>query len=97
MLSSVLLTEFLHMAERQMPTDDGQASRPTLIATLRQCFAKAAGCDMQMNLVHMWEVLEDDCTDLVNDYKHEEVLERLVNGEMLDKVTRWCMTCNKMA
>lgn len=81
------------MMERQMPDEKGCPRPATLIATLRCAFAKAAGCEIHASIAFMWDVLEEECADLLSDDKGVDVLERLVNGEALDPVRRWCLAC----
>lgn len=80
------------MPARQEELPDGSAPPPTLIATLRQSFAKQADCEMQYNLMNMWYVLDEECGDLccTDDARVEKAIEKLVNGEPLEAGKR-CM------
>lgn len=82
------------MPARQEELPDGSAPPPTLIATLRQSFAKQADCEMQYNLMNMWYVLDEECGDLccTDDARVEKAIEKLVNGEPLEagkRCTHW--------
>lgn len=80
-----------------MPDLDGCPPPPTLIATLRRTFAKIAGCEISNSIASMWDVLEGECTDLLSDDRGPDVLERLINGETLEPVRRWCVACQEKA
>jgi len=82
------------MPARQEERSDGTAPPLTLIATLRQCFAKQADCEMQYNLMNMWYVLDEECGDLccTDEARVESAIEKLVNGEPLEasrRVMHW--------
>lgn len=80
-----------------MPDSDGRPPPPTLIATLRRTFAKIAVCEISDSIASMWDVLDGECTDLLSDDKGTDVLERLINGEALEPVRRWCLACQEKA
>jgi hypothetical protein len=70
------------METRQSPRPDGTPRSPTLIATTRQEFAAALESDIELNNVHMWDMLDNECYKLADDAEAEDMTERLVNGEI---------------
>ena len=72
-------------------TEDGSAPELTLIATLRQAFSAKVGCEMRYNLVHMWDVIDEDCDGLLDEHG-SDLVERLINGEPIEKRKR-CLAC----
>ncbi|GAM87751.1 hypothetical protein ANO11243_057780 [Dothideomycetidae sp. 11243] len=82
---SALRTEITTMDSRQIHNPSDPPPEITLIASLRQAFAAAVRCEMRYNLVHMWYVLDEQCSAL-SDGREDIVtaaIERVVNGELL--------------
>jgi len=81
----LLKKEVVNMPARQLPNAvTGEAQQPTLIATLRQAFAKSVKCEMRFNHEHMWNVLDEECAKSMGsvDAKvRDAAVEKVVNGE----------------
>jgi len=78
------------MDHRQQPLNDGTSPPATLIATLRKTFARQNDCEIQYSLMHMWYALDEECGALADsdEAKVTDAIERLVNGEPLEKTRR---------